>query len=218
MKNILQSLLIIGALAFAANARADVTFGENPQLPLSPYWNPLSPHGTYVYADSFIAPTAGSVLSLGAWLNTQTYDPTTSIKFQLLGSIGGNYLSGPDINNVIATTGAISGMNGSAAFYSGSVSSGSIVAGNVYWFAMDAIGGGGNGSYQTVLPAGNFDNFGSFWYSNNPNGSSFDGSNLQPEFAFQVKVGSAVPDSGSTGILMVFGLAALVALRKRSKV
>jgi hypothetical protein len=212
------TLLAVVSLVAAVAARADTTFGENPA---EPWWYPVSPspNGTHVYANSFVASAGGDVVSLGTWLNTLTEDPTTTLMFQILGSVGGNVANGPDMAAVIASTGPVGGMTGALAYYSGAVASGALTAGDTYWFAINAIGGGGGGSYQTARPAGNFDGTGSFWYSNS-HGQFFDGQNLTPEFAFSVTVsnernGNNVPDSANTLALLAGALVTAAAVRRR---
>lgn len=208
-------LIAVAVVGFSQAAYADTTFEE---APISDYWHPVSPTGTHVYAQSFTAPVGGDVSSLGTWLNTLTFDAVTTLKFQILGSLGGNPLMGPTIGTVLASTGPISGMSGSSAFYSGAATSyTALTAGQTYWFAINAIGGGGVGAYQASQAGDDLNDGGSFWYSNS-SGASFDGQNLRPEMAFSVTVKSStttVPDAGSTTLMLLSGMIGLVALRRK---
>jgi hypothetical protein len=91
------------------------------------------------------------------------------------------------------------------------------VTGSTYWFAINAIGGGGSGEYQVSSANDDMNDGGSFWYSNDPSGIDFGGRDLQPEMAFSVTVNgqASVPDSGSTALLLLSGVLGLAALRKR---
>lgn len=188
-----------------------------------PYWHPLSTHGTYVYADSFVAPVNGVVTSLGTWLNTESYDASTTLKFQVWGSVGGNAVNGPDWNQVLATTAPISGFSGGLTLYSGSPTlSSSLIAGNTYWFAATAVGSTGSGSYQVgghTQNSGSIVDNGTFWYSNDSAGHNFDGRRLTPEMAFTVSMGpsASVPEAGWTALMLGIGMLALVGLKREGQ-
>ncbi|RXK55222.1 VPDSG-CTERM sorting domain-containing protein [Oleiharenicola lentus] len=216
MKNYLKHtcLAMVALIGLSQVVRADTTFGENP---VQDYWNPVSPNGTHVYAQSFVAQASGDVSVLGTWLNTLDYDASTTLKFQILGSLSGNPVLGPTISTVYASTAAIGSMSGPTSYYSGAATSyTSLVAGQTYWFAINAIGGGGNGRYQASSANDDLQDGGSFWYSNS-SGSYFDGQNNQPGMAFKVTVSdsSSVPDAGSTVLLLLSGFVGLVAVRRK---
>jgi hypothetical protein len=182
------------------------------------FWHPLSPNGgTYVYADSFVAPISGTVSSLGTWLTDQG-SGGTDVRFQILGSLSGNVSLGPDVSNVLATTAVQSGLTGPLTFYSAATLGGStpIVGGQTYWFAANVIGLSGPGDFQvgahTQNSEGITDN-GTFWYSNDPTGSVFDGKMLTPEMAFSVTV---VPEPSAIvlAVLASLGLVAWVSRRR----
>ena len=82
----------------------------------------------------------------------------------------------------------------------------------MYWFAATVVGESGPGFYQVGGHTQNsqYNDNGTFWYSNDPSGQSFDGQNLTPEMAFHV--GTAVPAPAS---LALAGLGGLVATRRR---
>jgi hypothetical protein len=190
------------------------------------YWFPLGPNSSYVYANSFEASGGGTVTSLGTWLNTLVSDPGTALRFEILGSISGNPADGPDISDVLAETGLISGISGPLSLYSSLALGGStpLIAGDEYWFAASAVGSSGVGQYQagghTQGTAGPDDN-GSFWFSNDPSGNSFVGQNFQPEMAFTVSITpstaniGSVPDGGSTAGLLGGAFMAMAWLRRK---
>jgi len=223
MKSIQKSKLFKGLLV-VASVSVIITTGSAQVITKSPdqgaFWQPLHPNGgTYVYADSFVAPGNDTVVSLGTWLNTQTYDPTTAVTFQVWGSIFNNAVNGPDSGNLLATTTGITGMNGSLSFYSAPTTSSLILtSGDTYWFVATVVGAAGEGVFQvgghTQNSEGITDN-GTFWYSNDPLGKAFDGEAKTPEMAFQVNL-AAVPEP-ETFSLVLGGLASLVAFcRKQS--
>lgn len=190
------------------------------------YWNPLSvPNGTYVYANSFVPQQNSTVVSLGTWLNTFSFDANTAVRFQVWGSVGNNAASGPDYANVLATTAAITGMNGPLSFYSGlTPGSLSLTAGDTYWFSATVVGSSGNGGYQVgghTQNSGGITDNGTFWYSNDPNGQIFDGQRLTPEMAFEVEL-AAVPEPSTyivgAMLLLPFGVQGLRHLRNRKLV
>ncbi|HVI77792.1 MAG TPA: kelch repeat-containing protein, partial [Candidatus Acidoferrum sp.] len=171
---------------------------------LGSFWHPLSPNGSYVYADSFVPQVSGSVSSLGTWLDTTVEDPTTTIRFEVWGSVNNDPTQGPDASNVIATSGPQSGFSGGLTFYSAATlpGGGSLVAGNTYWFVATCVGSTGKGDYQVGGHTQNsiYQDNGTFWYSNDPSGVDFDGRGLTPEMAFSVTFGSCgTPSPTPTG-------------------
>src|SRR5207249_1320390 len=95
----MKKTLLILTSAFALQT---VSFAVTTTKPpdVGPSWHWLRPNGgTYVYADSFVAPISGDVTSLGTWLGAQFEDPTTTLLFQVWGSVGNNAASGPDAAN-----------------------------------------------------------------------------------------------------------------------
>jgi hypothetical protein len=218
MNKYVKSLLAIALLGFSQSARADTTFGQDP---ITPYWHPLGPgaSATDVYAQSFVAPVGGEVVSLGAWLETLNNDASTTLMFQILGSLSDNPLLGPSLATVLASTGPVGPFAGPSSFYSGAATSYvSLTAGETYWFALNAIGGGGIGSYQVAFALDDLADGGSFWYSND--GVVFDGQNYKPEIAFSVTVtdrpsSPSVPDQGSSASMLLAGVVGLIALRRK---
>ena len=105
---------------------------------VGPFWVPLSSSGTYVYADSFVAPTTGTVSSLGNWLLDLDGANTQEVIFDVVGTAGG----APDMSNIIATTGVLDlSLTTTLDFYSASTSSsGTLTAGQTYFLAAHVSG------------------------------------------------------------------------------
>jgi hypothetical protein len=201
------TLLFVAAVSYA-----DTTIEKPPDLGL--YWFPLSDGGTYVYSDSFIAPFGDTnVAILGTWLSPLRGTPEGSIgntlgsgfvtngggnsivRYQVWGT-GGN--GGPDYTQVLASTDPFSANLAGLNLYNQPVTSGGgpLVPGQKYWFVATCVGLGdpfltayqtGGHTQNSVYP----DN-GTFWYSNDSAGQSFDGQALTPEMAFRVVLGGPI--------------------------
>jgi hypothetical protein len=215
-------------LTASQSAMADVTLTKAPDI--GPYWQPLNANtGTYVYADSFVAPASGTVTNLGTWLTDQGggFPPAAQIRFEVLGSLGGNAANGPDITSVLANTTALGPFTGPLTLYTSAPLGGGtpLVGGQTYWFAASNIGLSDpnlNGQYQTgghTQNSGSINDNGTFWYSNNPNGTFFDGQGLTPELAFTVSIASGtVPEPTAFAAWSLLGLCAgAYAWRRRRK-
>jgi len=203
----------IGLIVLAAgSAMADTTITKGPDV--GDYWYPLSPNGgTYVYADSFIAPAGSDVLvsRIGTWLNAQGTGGS-SVRFEIWGDLGSG--NGPDASNVISSTGSLGAFaNSSLTYYEAASSPGTLSPGQLYWFAATVVGESGPGLYNVGGHTQNsvYNDNGTFWYSNDPSGVNFDGRGLTPEMAFSLTL-TQVPAPGAAAAL---GLAGLVATRRR---
>jgi hypothetical protein len=197
--------LVAGQAAMGAS-----TLTKSPDL--GDYWAPLSSGGTYVYADSFVAPTSGTVSALGTWLN----GGSSQYVLEVLADTGG---FGPNGASILAQTAVQQGTyNGLTYVNFLTTSSASLVAGQTYWFAASTVGLGGSGSYNTgghTQDSQGIVDGGTFWYSNDSAGLSFDGQNLTPEMAFTVTQG-AVPEPAAW-IMMLAGFGIIgAALRRRA--
>jgi len=183
----LRKMGFVAAIAIlAGSVQAQTTLTKSPDL--GPFWQPLSPLGTYVYADCFVAPAGPDIFpqALGMWLST-IQPPPPNVRFEIWGDTGG---SGPNASNVLATTGSLSPNPTGLEFISAPVlpSALPLVPGTVYWFAATAVGEAGTGAFQVGGHTQNSqqnDNC-TFWYSNDPAGINFDGQNLTPEMAFSL--------------------------------
>ena len=213
---IVCSFIAIGNLAFAGIIEKAPDIGE--------YWQPLSGYsGTYIYANSFVAEDNGVVTNLGMWLIN---NPTggQNLKFQIYNSLGGNAANGPDSTNLMATTGVLTGLDfSSLSFFDAAVLSGAtpLVSGTTYWFGASTVGLGGEQGVafrvggHTQNSGGIVDN-GTFWYSNDSTGISFDGTNYTPEMAFRVTTSGSVPEP-TTMLLLGLGLMGLAGTRRMFK-
>ena len=216
-----KSTLILGLIClFLLSPSTFAAFVEKAP-DVGDYWYPLSNTGTYVYANSFVAPEDGTASDLGLWLNGGSPD----VVFQIYGSIGDNPANGPDTTAVLATTAVQSGLSfSSLTYYESSVLGGStpLTASNTYWFGASTVGLGGDSGYfnvggHTQNSGGIVDN-GTFWYSNDPAGINFDGQNNTPEMAFKVTYTPGVPNQiplPSSCLLVVSGIVGIAGVRKK---
>jgi len=214
-------LTVVLVVVWSGFASAQVVITKPPDL--GDTWQPLSPDGgTYVYADSFelTGPDAAPT-ELGTWLLEVTA-PAPPVRFEIWGeAVGG----GPDAGNVLATTGTLSpAADGTLTFFSAPVIGTPAVlsSGTRYWFAATVVGESGTGEYRLGGHTQNsvyVDN-GTFWYSNDPAGVSFDGQNLTPEIAFEVTLGAStagIPTLGTWGVAlmaMLLASAGVLAVRR----
>jgi hypothetical protein len=210
---VLASLLLMVTASMAANANVV------KQPDLGTYWSPLYPDGgTYIYANSFVADASGTDSNLGFW----AANGGGAGKAQVVLGIYGSGAS-PDSTNVLARTGVINlTLTGSLQFFdAATLFSSNLSSGTQYWFAADVIGLTADTPIQvgghTRNSGGIVDN-GTFWYSNDPTGTHFDGSNLNPEMAFSVETQvNQVPEPNGVA-LFGLGLAAIgFALRRKAK-
>jgi hypothetical protein len=200
----------IAVLFVAAVSYAETTIEKPPDV--GPWWHPLSNGGTYVYSDSFIAPFGDTNATiLGTWLQVYRGGPSGAIgntvgndfisgggnsviRLQIWGT-GGN--GGPDYTQVFASTDPFTADLPGFVLYNRPVTSSSpLVPGVKYWFVATGVGLGdpSNGQYQVGGHTQNsvYPDNGTFWYSNDPAGQSFDGQGLTPEFAFRVVLGGPI--------------------------
>ena len=201
-------LAACGGLLLAAGADA-ATLTKAPDL--GDYWHPLSSWGTYVYADSFIAPVTGSVTDLGTWLN----GGSSSLVFEILADGS----AAPDGAAILGSTAVLSYTTDMLTFEHAAPSADiTLIAGQRYWFAASTVGLGGSGGYDVgghSQNSGGIIDDGSFWYSNDAAGLGFDGQSLAPEMAFSVSI-SAVPEPAPTPLLGVGLLALALAAGRRA--
>lgn len=207
-------LTAFAAIALVATSASASVITKNPDL--GNYWSPLSNQGTYIYANSFVAPTSGNVTGLGTWLNSGG-SQGSDLVFQIFGSSGGAYSNGPDSNSIYATSSVLPGMTlNSLTFVDGGpiTSLLALLAGETYWFAASTVNlGGGSAGYNVGGHTQNSEGVtddGTFWYSNDSTGINFDGRNLTPEMAFSVTIGDnqQVPEPGALALLSLALLAA----------
>jgi hypothetical protein len=197
-------------LAAGSVAAADTSITKTPDL--GNFWNPLGNNGaTAVYADSFIAPNGADVVPvrLGTWLD-DLGTGGTDLRFEIWGDN-----NGPNPFDVLATTGTVSPSTNGLTYVEAGVQNGAqaLVPGQRYWYVSTAVGEAGSGYFQTGGHTQNsiYQDNGTFWYSNDPNGINFDGQNLTPEMAFSVTLG-AIPTPATAALL---GLGGLAAARRR---
>jgi len=209
MRSLLRSAAFLG---LAGLCQAGVIIDKIPDL--GAYWNPLkAAGGTYVYADSFVAPTSGDITTLGIYLLDQSGggDPS-QFRIQLWADNGGS----PDGSNVLATTDILTDGGTSLHLSSAAVLVPvTVTAGVRYWVVGTTVGLSGTDEYKVGGHTQNsiYNDNGTFWYSNDPGGASFDGANLTPEMAIFAS-GDEAPEP-ATWTIGALGLGALL-LRRRS--
>jgi hypothetical protein len=202
-------LLLAGSSAFA-----QLIISKPPDV--GPYWHPLSPHSSYVYADSFVnsgPDTAPTVL--GMWLQ-ETLAPAPDVRFEVWAEAPGG---GPDASAVLATTGTLSlPVTGVLTFFPAPVigTPSTLTSGTRYWFVATCVGEAGTGEFTVAGHTQNsvISDNGTFWYSNDAAGVNFDGQNQLPEMAFEVTLGQAaageaIPTAGHLGIALLIAMVAL---------
>ena len=208
-------LSLVCVVAFAVAASADTTIDKPPDV--GPWWHPVGNNagGSFVYADSFIAPDGDTTVDqLGTWLDAIDYygGPQHS---EVALQVWGGGAAGPDWTQVIASTDPFSTETAGLNLYVQPVTTlnDQLTPGERYWFVLNGAGYG-DPSYDDYKVGGHTQNSvyqdnGTFWFSNDPNGQNVDGQNYTPEMAFQVYL---VPEPASISLL---GLGLLCLLRRR---
>ncbi|MDY7109638.1 MAG: hypothetical protein SYC29_13470 [Planctomycetota bacterium] len=203
------------AAVVALPAAGETLIDKQPDQ--GPFWHPLgnSSSDTRIYASDFLAPDGDTVVdALGTWLLAYAGGPPYSeINFQIWGTDPGT--GGPDFDNVIAYTDTMQTDDPNLTLYTMDVIGGSatLTPGERYWFIANCyeLGDPSYGSYQVGAHTQNsqYQDNGTFWYSNYPEDGYFDGQGLTPQMAFQV---SLIP---TPGVLALLGVAGLARRRRR---
>ncbi|MBS1835375.1 MAG: hypothetical protein JST65_21840 [Acidobacteria bacterium] len=204
-------LLMCAAIALATSAFADsVIVDKTPDV--GPYWNPLGGHGTYVYANSFLAPSSVSANILGIYLTRMNGSAGTPIRFELWADNGNT----PEGGAVLGVTGYHQYPSTTLTLQTAQMSAPvSLVAGTRYWVIGSAVGQTWQGNYQVGAHTQGADG-GTFRYSNDPNGVGFTTEGSTPEMAIYVASSAASVPEPSPLTALVLPLAAGLLLRKRN--
>jgi hypothetical protein len=210
--------LALAALLLPALAPAAVIVDKSPDV--GPYWHPLSGDSTYVYASSFVFNGASGTMvdTLGVYMLFDLQEGGGSpapFRFELLGDNS----NAPDPANVLAVTGYQTFSGTSLQLVTSSLLVPySLSSGTRYWIAASTVGQQGAGDYQVGAHTPNsiYNDNGTFWYSNDPNGLNFDGTGFTPEMAIYAagEGQSAIPEP-ATMALCAAGLGLLALIRRR---
>lgn len=207
----------IAAVALSAVAPAAVIIDKPADV--GPYWQPLSAGGTYVYANSFLfTGTTGTVAdTLGVYMRVSGGEGTGSpFRFELLA----DNANSPDPANVLAASGYQQFSGSTLQLVTGSLLVPyALTNGTRYWVSASTVGQQGGVAYQVGGHTQNsvYADNGTFWYSNDPAGISFDGQRLTPEMAIYVAGGEAQIPEPVTSATIAAGLGLLVFLRRRNQ-
>lgn len=204
----------VAVSALSLTLSAGVIIDKGPDQ--GPYWSPLSAASTYVYADSFVFTGSTGTLAetLGIYMLSQD-GMGSNFRFELLADLS----DAPDPNTVLAVTDYQQFNDPDLHLVTGSLLIPyALVNGVRYWVAGSTVGQSGGAGYQVGGHTQNsiYQDDGTFWYSNDAAGMSFDGQGLTPEMAIYVSnsAPSAVPEP-ATYACVVAGLAVLALLRRR---
>lgn len=180
------------------------------------FWHPLDGNGTYVYADSFVFNgVSGTVANvLGVYLRAESEGAGSQFRLQLWG----DQSNSPNPGSVLATTGVLQSSASSIQLVTGTLLTPyGLTNGTRYWVAATTVGLSDGVSYQVGGHTQNsiYPDYGTFWYSNDPSGLSFDGRGRTPEMAIYVAGGAGQVPEPATLSLLGAGLGALALLRRR---
>lgn len=175
-------LMLAGVLGAAVPASADIIVDKAPDL--GAYWFSLSGGGSYVYADSFVftGSTGTLMQSVGIYMLKISGGPGSLFRFEVYGDNGG----APDPTNVLGITGYLRDPSDALSLVTNNlISPVSLSNGERYWIAGSTVGQPNEGEYQVGGHSQNsiYNDNGTFWYSNDSAGQSFDGAELTPEMA-----------------------------------
>jgi hypothetical protein len=199
----LTALLAVASVCAGASAW---TLDKVPDI--GPWWNPLGPTGTPIYANSFIF-SGGvgeeTIVTAGLYLRTDGSGPDVQM---LLLADGGN---APTSTILSTSVGTVSTLSNTLTLVTAAMSPYAMTAGQRYWLA--ARSETGDGTYQTGGHTQNsiYADNGTFWYSNANDLNNWDGQGLTPEMAIYV---DTVPEP-ATIAAFALGLGVLVARRRK---
>jgi hypothetical protein len=205
--------IVLAVVLLASLAPAAVIVDKSPDL--GAYWQPLSGDGTYVYSNSFVFSGVSGTLvdTLGVYMQFNG-GSAPAFRFELLGDNSNS----PDPGTVLGVTGYQTYTGSSLQLITDTLLFPyALTNGTRYWVAASTVGQSGTGDYQVGGHTQNsiYNDNGTFWYSNNPAGTVYDGQRLTPEMAIYASGGgAAIPEPASIA-LIAGGLGLLGFFRRR---